>query len=51
MTKKMLLFEFMMINSLLFVAAWPQQLKPIAYILIAIPLTISYMRCRSELLN
>lgn len=49
MTKQLLTFEFMMINALLFMAAWPQEWKPFAYIFIVIPLGISYARCRNEL--
>ena len=49
MTKSLLQFEYMMINSLLFLAIFPQELKPLGYIAISIPLGYFYKKCYDEL--
>lgn len=49
MTRNILKFEYMMINSLLFLAIFPQELKPIGYVLISIPLMYFYRKCYDEL--
>lgn len=49
MTKNVLKFEYMMINSLLFLAIFPQDLKPIGYLIISIPLMYFYRKCYNEL--
>lgn len=48
MNKNMLTFEFLMINSLLVMNTFPQNLKPFAYFAILVPLSICFWKCYKE---
>lgn len=48
MTKNMLTFEYLMIMSLLVMNTSPQGLKPLAFVVLWVLLSVAYSRCYKE---